>query len=333
MGMVKAVLISRADDHINAKVAENVLAFCQILHVKSPVAYKLMKNNLFGISVRHIQCIQANKARDSCVLDQESIKDRVGKWTKGLSEKIGRKPLVHLAVDVTKMPKEEVSSAFGVMVGRASPNHLMGIVETREPLQKHQLADETKVAILTTQDVVLGISVVKMVSARPQSTNQKCDEYNKLLVDTVQDDEECILASICFDGLVSAESDFIRDGLLDFILALINVVHGTDMNHLGKSLRSAVVLGTHVLTAGHALIDTGLLLMTDINKELVQITDYTSDGLVTELCSAKTLQSMLTQLQGEEGDHVAALDLTLYFIHIALLAVNSKENIPASERI
>ena len=331
VGMVKAV-ITRADGHINAKVSENVIGLCQVLHAKSPVGYKLMKENLFGISIRRIQRIQA-KERGACVLDQLSIKDRVGKWTSSLSETIGRKPFIHLAVDATKTPKiEEISAGFGVMVGGAAPKHLLTIDKDRTPLKKQELADETKVAILTTQDAASGISVMKIISARPQTTNQKCDEYNQLLVDTVMEDENCILGSICFDGL-SAESDFIRNGLISFMVGKTDVTYGTDMNHLAKSIRSAVVLGTNVLKAGHALVDTGLLLLIGIKKDLVQITDYTSDGLVTELCSKKTLESLAQHLDEEEGDHMAALGLTLYFIRIAIIAVNSKEEIKASERI
>eukprot|EP00957_Ditylum_brightwellii_P054785 4151737-Ditylum_brightwellii.AAC.1 len=81
------------------------------------------------------------------------------------------------------MPKkEEVSSGFGVMVGGAAPNHLLTINNDRTPLKKEELADKTKVAILTTQDAAPGICMVYIISARPQTTNQKCDKYNFWLI-------------------------------------------------------------------------------------------------------------------------------------------------------
>eukprot|EP00957_Ditylum_brightwellii_P017775 1338768-Ditylum_brightwellii.AAC.1 len=65
------------------------------------------------------------------------IKDCIGKWTSGLSMGAGQKPLVHLAVDASKMPKkEEVSSGFGAMVGGAAPNHLLTIDKDCAPLKK-----------------------------------------------------------------------------------------------------------------------------------------------------------------------------------------------------
>eukprot|EP00918_Siedleckia_nematoides_P096605 GHVU01211905.1.p1 GENE.GHVU01211905.1~~GHVU01211905.1.p1 ORF type:complete len:261 (+),score=30.30 GHVU01211905.1:430-1212(+) len=155
VGLVKAV-IARASGVCNARVREDAIAFCQVLHARSASAYALVKNNLFGISERHIRRLQQQE-RGACVLDEGSIKERVDTWGAKIAEVKGRRIFVSLSLDATKVPmREEVSAAFDIVVGGISPSSMLPIDMERRPMKSSELASEIKCALLATQDVVQG---------------------------------------------------------------------------------------------------------------------------------------------------------------------------------
>eukprot|EP00918_Siedleckia_nematoides_P042959 GHVU01093928.1.p1 GENE.GHVU01093928.1~~GHVU01093928.1.p1 ORF type:complete len:150 (-),score=18.12 GHVU01093928.1:173-622(-) len=53
MGLVQAVM-ARVGGVVNAKVDEDVLAFCQVFYFMSPKGYSMLRKNLFGVSERHL---------------------------------------------------------------------------------------------------------------------------------------------------------------------------------------------------------------------------------------------------------------------------------------
>eukprot|EP00918_Siedleckia_nematoides_P052229 GHVU01114150.1.p1 GENE.GHVU01114150.1~~GHVU01114150.1.p1 ORF type:complete len:523 (+),score=61.62 GHVU01114150.1:181-1749(+) len=194
MGVVASV-VARAGGKVNTKIAEDVMAFCRVLQCKSPKAYTVFKENLFGVSERHLRRVEA-KERTSCAIDDESVAGRVNSWASALSERVGRKVVVSLSLDATKVPpREEVSSVFKIAVGGAAPNHILPIDSTRKPLLPEALATEVKCALLTTQDVASGLSPVAMIGARPQSTNQASQSYNELVVKAVTESQHLHLIS------------------------------------------------------------------------------------------------------------------------------------------
>ncbi|KAI9915275.1 hypothetical protein PsorP6_008360 [Peronosclerospora sorghi] len=117
-----------------------------------------------------------------------------------------------------------------------------------------------------------------LLAARPHSTNELSD-FNEYIVDIVTSLDDVRLVSVSCDGLAS-ESDFIRGKLLDFLQSKSSTLGLMDMNHVAKALRSQLVLGSSLITVGANIVDTGMLLEAGIAKELVQVTDYTSDALV-----------------------------------------------------
>jgi hypothetical protein len=78
---------------------------------------------------------------------------------------------------------------------------------------------------------------VKIISAHPQTTNEKCDLYNKALLACADHLNDCRVASISLYGL-STEHSFIIRNLTSFMLGLSNSLGFVDPNHAAKSLRS-----------------------------------------------------------------------------------------------
>eukprot|EP00918_Siedleckia_nematoides_P081091 GHVU01177873.1.p1 GENE.GHVU01177873.1~~GHVU01177873.1.p1 ORF type:complete len:768 (+),score=67.45 GHVU01177873.1:515-2818(+) len=331
MGLVKAV-ISRAHGHINARFSEDVIALCQVLHSKNPAAYLLFKNNIVGISHRHIQRLQ-QRDRSTCILDVSGIGTRISEWAAALSSVKGGPVACSLAFDASMVPPcEEISSAFGVVVGGNAPNHMLPIDAEQRPIAPRDLAREVKCALLTTQDVTQGVSPMKILAARPQKPNERCDEYNLLVVNSVKSCGMVRLVSVAVDGLAS-ESYYIRDGLIDFMLGRDTCVYFVDPNHVAKAMRSQLILGTCVIIMGSTAFDPGLFYAAGVKTELFRVDDYTSDGLVLQLCSASTLKCLQRIAATEDASSVAVTGLTLFFLRIFLEGVNSKVEMGVVNRV
>eukprot|EP00918_Siedleckia_nematoides_P032584 GHVU01070779.1.p1 GENE.GHVU01070779.1~~GHVU01070779.1.p1 ORF type:complete len:762 (+),score=80.80 GHVU01070779.1:258-2543(+) len=317
--------MARAAGANNARVSEDVLAFCQAFHFKSPKAYKLLRDTVFGVSQRHIRRLEAQDSSE-CILDETTVYKRVDTWA-GVGAMKGTKIVASMCLDATKVAKrEEVSSRYKIVVGGKYPTHKEPILDKGTPIDRENLADEVKCFLVTSQDVVQCFSPVTMVAARPQSTNERDDAYNGRVVDAVVRSSHLNLVSVAADGL-SAESLFIRDGLVDFMLGNTNYVFMVDPNHVAKAYRSQIVLGSRSLTMGDSVIDPGLLMVAGVNSDLYRVQDFTSDLLVLQLCSGNTLQQLLSIQASEDVSSIVVTGLTLFFLRVFLIAVNSKVDV------
>ncbi|KAI9913330.1 hypothetical protein PsorP6_005485 [Peronosclerospora sorghi] len=130
---------------------------------------------------------------------------------------------------------------------------------------------------------------MKLIAARPQSSNECTPEFNTLLESAVKSNPRVRLLSMAFDG-VSSEADYVRDMLVDFLNGRGDTVSVVDLNHVAKPVGSQLIFGSNIVLAGDYLVDPGLLPAANVSKELYQVTDYTSDLLVIRLCSPLTLQ-------------------------------------------
>eukprot|EP00918_Siedleckia_nematoides_P003887 GHVU01008727.1.p1 GENE.GHVU01008727.1~~GHVU01008727.1.p1 ORF type:complete len:875 (+),score=105.20 GHVU01008727.1:109-2625(+) len=331
VGLVKAV-VARVEGRMNARVSEQVIALCQAVHCHSPSAYRIMKNNVFGVSERHIRTVEA-RDRGSCVLDDSTVHDRVDSWAEKLYAVKKARILVSVSFDATKVPaREEVSAAFKAVVGGMSPSQLMPLSSDRKPIQQTALATEAKCYLLTTHDIVEGISPMRLIAARPQSTNERTQEYNVETVNAVSRSPHLFLVSVAADGL-SSDSGYVRSGLINFLLGKQSAVFLVDPNHAAKAMRSQLVLGTRVVTLGRHLFDTGLLDAAGVKKELIAVTDFTSDVVVLELCSEDTLTKLQAIVESEERGNVVVTALSLFFLRCFLIAVNSKTGISCKDRV
>ena len=63
----------------------------------------------------------------------------------------------------------------------------------------NEIATEIKVDMLSLQEAVDGISQFKILSARPQSTNESCDSFNEDIMSAVSGLENVQYISIAFE--------------------------------------------------------------------------------------------------------------------------------------
>ena len=103
----------------------------------------------------------------------------------------------------------EFSYKYNVWVGGKIPNHCIKVSHyDQDKLVTNEMATEIKVGMLSLQEAVDGISPFKIISARPQSTNESCDSYNEDIMNAVSGLENVHCISIAFDGLAT-ETNFI----------------------------------------------------------------------------------------------------------------------------
>jgi len=326
MGMVKA-LVAR---HKNPKApaAKKVIAFCHAMKIKSPKAYKFMRANGFGYAIRTLQNISAqNRVGDDLIfkVDLDSIKQRATKY-------ICKAPdtLYGLAIDATKLVKvHEFSTAFSVALGGATPKHIVHVNANEESdswmLAENQLADEVKCAVLTAQSCPANVTPFKAIAALPQITNQENDDYNETCVKAVIE-AGGILVSVAFDGL-STEQRFIANKLLHFLRGNSRFVGVVDPNHVGKAIRSQLVLGGHFVTVGRRCFDVGLLKLAGISQDLYRVKDFASDAAVLELCTSKSIQKILRnpEIEHEDEGSVMVTLLCMLFLRIFIVTSSSSD--------
>ncbi|KAI9918670.1 hypothetical protein PsorP6_012266 [Peronosclerospora sorghi] len=212
---------------MNPQYAAKLIDFCQVMRLKSKSDYEILQANLLTVSVRQLQRIGSadRRTRTTAIdLDRESIIQRCKQWVsliKGESETL----VVSLAIDATKVPKRlEVNATYQIRVGKIAPYHAEKLSE--------------------------GMSVenVDVKDLASESTNELSD-FNEYIVDIVTSLDDVRLVSVSCDGLAS-ESDFIRGKLLDFFQSKSSTLGLMDMNHVAKALRSQLVLGSSLITAG-----------------------------------------------------------------------------------
>eukprot|EP00918_Siedleckia_nematoides_P084791 GHVU01186328.1.p1 GENE.GHVU01186328.1~~GHVU01186328.1.p1 ORF type:complete len:288 (-),score=14.80 GHVU01186328.1:740-1603(-) len=81
------------------------------------------------------------------------------------------------------------------------------------------------------------------------------------------------------------------------------------------------------------LFDTGLLPAAGVQRELYRVDDFASDELVLKLCSADTITKLHAKSSEEEGTSLAVTGLTLFFVRLFMIAVNSKQKICDMDRV
>ena len=251
--------LSRYKGDVNAPASPKLIAFFQTLYALSPSIYRLFSKNFGGYNERTLRRMSSKCSLDQPIIncDDQEIKARTKKWIDLIREENPKKLLLVSAMaDATKVPAlGEFCHKYNAWVGGIYPNHCINVANyDQEKIVTNKLATEIKVGLLSLQDGKDGVSPFKIISARPQSTNERCDEYNYSVMNSVKGLENVFCISIAFDGL-STETDFIRTNLIAFMKGSSNTVAMTDCNHAAKNIRSQLVLGSTIITAGEALFD------------------------------------------------------------------------------
>ena len=237
-----------------------------------------------------------------------------------------------LAIDATKVAKHlDVNTAYGVMCGEAAPNHArsVDVLNNDSIPQDEAMAAELKCAVVTVQDHHRNVSPFKIIAARPQLTNQRCDSFNNNCIKAVQDNG--VLLSVAFDGL-SAEGYTIRNTMLNFLEGKNKTVAMVDPNHVAKAIRSQLVLGGTFTTIGGSYFDVGLLQLSGVAKNLYRVDDFASDAVVLELCSKRTISKMEQEALTEDRHALIATAMSLLFLRL-FVVVSSSSDIPKRQAI
>eukprot|EP00957_Ditylum_brightwellii_P112077 8546115-Ditylum_brightwellii.AAC.1 len=106
-------------------------------------------------------------------------------------------------------------------------------------------ASEIKVALISAQDIPANTIPMKAIAAHPQTTNKRCDEYNRAVMKAVQHMGVDVV-SVAFDGL-DAEQTYIGDVMLSFLCGNGNIVSMENPNHVAKCVQSQLVLGSRIV--------------------------------------------------------------------------------------
>ena len=134
------------------------------------------------------------------------------------------------------------------------------------------------------------------------------------------------------DG-VSSDEKFVRQTLLEFLKGHSSFTAMTDLNHNVKNFRyQEIISGNKMKTIGNTFVDTELLNLANIAKELVYIKDFASDLLVLRLASSETVQEIM-ELLVSDTKSVCATCVTLLFMRAHLYGVNCEANLSPKTRV
>ena len=120
--------------------------------------------------------------------EPDVIKIRAKNWMSQIRKDCPSKPfLVSACADATNVPAiGEFCHKYNAWVGGKHPHHCIDARQyDQEKLITNKMAMEIKVGLLSLQEASDGISPFKIISARPQSTNESCDSYNSDIIHAV----------------------------------------------------------------------------------------------------------------------------------------------------
>ena len=252
-------------------------------------------------------------------------------------------PAFTLAIDATKVAKLlEVSSFHKGVIGGAHPNQnidisnlskdnvdaiLQGTFGSTEICE----ATEIKVAIMSFQSTAPGMPPSIVVAARPQSNNE-CSDFvqgmeQAAITTATSAMRKCSFAGFTVDG-VSSESNDVRRSICDFLSCKIDHVGSTDTNHNQKSMRYQYIGGSGTVCIGVCVVDSDLLRLAGIAKDLWRPNDFASDLLVLNLASYNSVKKLHKYMCSEGSDFLAcdmgSLMVTLVMARLRLYAINGK---------
>jgi len=338
VGLAK-VLVFKTRSPKGIRYDAKVLDFCDILRSQNKQAYDLFCANIVGPSLRRLQQI-TGKHRSACLIDETFTKQRVQAYINATSqmrevivgdrtvEKHQIEPLLcSLSFDATKLvPMKQISAAFQLIVGGVHDNTGSHMLEINDENRSRSLplAQEVKIAVITSHNGRDDVSPMAIVAARPQSKNQNTT-FNQEIEDIVKAVNGLHLVSVSTDAL---DWEYISKKIESFLETLDGIVPNVDTNHVLKALRNQLVSGVSIFSNGSKFLDKGLLLCCAIPKDLYEVSDYASDKLVLQFASQSTASRII-----ENSNPNANILLILYLatIRIFAVAVNAKE-MDASKR-
>ena len=120
--------------------------------------------------------------------------------------------------------------------------------------------------------------------------------------------------------------------MLNFLEGKSSTVAMIDPNHVGKAIRSQLVLGGSFTTIGDTCFDVGLLQLAGVQQNLYQVDDFASDAVVLELCSTANIAKIEKIAAHEDQDSLLATITSLLFLRL-FIVVSSSSIIPKRQGI
>jgi len=175
--------LSRYKGDVTAPASPKLIGFFQTLYALNPSIYRLFSKHFGGYNERTLQRMSSNQSAEVPVVNCEIdvIRMRTKTWINQIRTNDPSKLLLISAMaDATKVPPVgEFSYRYNSWVGGSYPNHCIDADHyDQEKMVTNEMATEIKVGLLSLQEYTDGICPFKIISARPQSTNESCDEYN-----------------------------------------------------------------------------------------------------------------------------------------------------------
>ena len=125
------------------------------------------------------------------------------------------------------------------------------------------------------------------------------------------------------DG-VSCDMDNNKKMNINYLDGDSNTVAGTDNKHNNKNARGQMVTGSSPSSLGRFVIDPWQLKEAGVARELYAIQDWASDVVVERLCSAATVEKLLSKNFADVGN-LSVLVVNLTFIRLRNYSVNARE--------
>ena len=200
-----------------------------------------------------------------------------------------------------------------------------------------ELASKIKIVALVFQNLLKHMSLIAIVSARPQGNNET-SAFAKDMCEAAslieKDLDKVRFTNFATNGL-SVETCNVLQTLCQFMNRKTNYCAAVDNKHNIKNDRCQLIGRSNVATIGNYYVDTNLLLMAQVSSNLLAPKDFASDKKVEQIFSYPTINKVDTDAQdrniiGLEGD-CAILCVTWFFIRLCLFAV-SIVNVPSKHR-
>lgn len=111
---------------------------------------------------------------------------------------------------------------------------------------------------------------------------------------------------------------------LEYLYGERNTNALTDNKHNNKNARGQMVTGSSPSSLGSYVLDPWHLKQAGVTRELYVIQDWASDVIVSRLCSASTIQRLLSTDFQDVGN-LAVLVANLTFIRLRNYSVNARD--------
>ena len=282
-------------------------------------AFEYVSGNLCGISARHIARLNAKLREASFVsLTKRDIVEQVTKLFSKirLNWKDPKKRIaLTVGIDATVVNKSwQLMPDRLVVVGGASPNHYIDVVEKigkeQSDITKDDyknllkectegnhgvMAGEAKICVISIQGIYGGMCPFHAIAANPQTINDS-NNFGSLCVEALKEaadsDGNSVILNQSTDG-VTCEVDWNKQVTLLYLDGTINNISLTDPNHNVKNGRYQWIGGSSAAVMGFYVFNPSYLKLAGVPPYLWQIKDWESDAVLFQLCSYKTITKMM----------------------------------------